>query len=1074
MTLRNLYDGDKPAASELKDPYVPSGTPAQPANGQTNSLTVVPTSQPTQGQANSSLSGLPVQPSDELKNATAKKKPLDLEKLANSLDKEIILKEYEIDSKNMRSLMETLSKNHNFRKIDCSGINLTDLDLIKFCSKFPPKLRELDISHNGISQDGVERLADVLKPHTFLTKLNLSNNNIGIQGLRTLLEVIKNNECLLVMNYKKTSTEESNEYIALQNEINNILSERQEYRLSLILEEYQRENKELKNSPQPQPMHGQTVRLEQPANALTSPSPQQPRAILVCDYDSIPLPRHYMVSDACKRLVDFLSTYGQIPYSGGLNVYTRLSNINQETMMEFAANNFDVQPVLPDSRHHPGRSEVVDKRIIKKIYNFAAESKPGDTVVIMTGDGGFNNDMLALRNMHHLNVVLIYPPQGPEKFVYTWRNNYDLCLMSDHIKIEPNKLYLKKVGMHISFTVMTPKGEVIRDFKLDQPLAPEVFELGELNKMKDIILHEASKTGHIRKNNSFDWYQLLDVDNKVEPLVKGLRSICKHFSENVCDFPVDPKTQIGCKFLHLCSTCGSKEHGAISCPKNTKPKPLCGHFAKGNCKYGKRCNLSHDCPDCGTAGGEFRCLKCAGLSAQSKLNNAPSPLPGVESKISSVEQDQKASAVNPSGPLRGTGVISGPVPEDVLTSNKRCPGTFFCVTGLECKYYHLPPERVLFLNNGGKGIKKICIEACTYGEECPRRSTCTFAHNQSEFVCMYCAAKGDHLGRHCPKRTEDRKQHAAKGGRCNPNDENGKDPGNGKGGPGGGNGQGGRGGSSRGRGQGNRQNTGNGGRANGQVSANGGGSNRGSKRTRSQEATQCLASKSQPTEKMIVSKLFETKKTSSPKIAELASAANVSASELKDSNTLIAGSAVAEQKVTVPVADLSIDISSVIQEQATAATSSALLKNANVVDTEAKDAVPTQQKSEAALGTPKEKASATMHTSAIISKLSDKQDTKTTASKTSMVAMVAAKEKTADVKADQVATKLNTVKAKTATGKTEVKNATSQQQESKLNSAEKKPTHTLANHPNKFNFRVGETTTAEQPQQSCSCTTAVC
>lgn len=99
---------------------------------------------------------------------------------------------------------------------------------------------------------------------------------------------------------------------------------------------------------------------------------------------------------------------------------------------------------------------------------------------------------------------------------------------------------------------------------------------------------------------------------------------------------------------------------------------------------------------------------------------------------------------------------TNPVPRHIYnqrSSDKtRCPDTLFCLAGLECKYDHPPSELILFHNNGGKGVRKYHIEPCTYSEGCTRRSTCTFAHNQSEYVCMFCGGKGDHLGRHCPTR----------------------------------------------------------------------------------------------------------------------------------------------------------------------------------------------------------------------------------------------------------------------------------------------------------------------------------
>lgn len=81
---------------------------------------------------------------------------------------------------------------------------------------------------------------------------------------------------------------------------------------------------------------------------------------------------------------------------------------------------------------------------------------------------------------------------------FHYEAKYELCLMTDEIKPEKDKLYLKKKDKDILYTVLTPSGEVIRDRKLELP-APDDFDLEHLNAMKKQILEKTKEAGHIKK-----------------------------------------------------------------------------------------------------------------------------------------------------------------------------------------------------------------------------------------------------------------------------------------------------------------------------------------------------------------------------------------------------------------------------------------------------------------------------------------------------------------------------------------------------------------------------------------------
>lgn len=71
-----------------------------------------------------------------------------------------------------------------------------------------------------------------------------------------------------------------------------------------------------------------------------------------------------------------------------------------------------------------------------------------------------------------------------------------LCLMSDNIKPERGKLYLREKNGYIEYTVITPNNVIVRDIKLATPLAPNPFTLDNLNRFKEQILKATSEAGH--------------------------------------------------------------------------------------------------------------------------------------------------------------------------------------------------------------------------------------------------------------------------------------------------------------------------------------------------------------------------------------------------------------------------------------------------------------------------------------------------------------------------------------------------------------------------------------------------
>ncbi len=92
---------------------------------------------------------------------------------------------------------------------------------------------------------------------------------------------------------------------------------------------------------------------------------------------------------------------------------------------------------------------------------------------------------------------------------------YEFYLMSDEIKLERNKLYVREKNNHFAYTVITPNGEVVRDIEIASLPAPNPIPLDKLNKVKNKILEVALKAGHIQFGESLVIYQYDAKENKL-------------------------------------------------------------------------------------------------------------------------------------------------------------------------------------------------------------------------------------------------------------------------------------------------------------------------------------------------------------------------------------------------------------------------------------------------------------------------------------------------------------------------------------------------------------------------------
>lgn len=104
----------------------------------------------------------------------------------------IHLRDNKIGSKNALAILKALKENLGFKVLDVSSCDLKDL----FC--FPmtlviashPVLQELDLSGNGITDEGVIKLLEGIKRTKSLTKLNLMGNKVKSHSIKPLLDTI--------------------------------------------------------------------------------------------------------------------------------------------------------------------------------------------------------------------------------------------------------------------------------------------------------------------------------------------------------------------------------------------------------------------------------------------------------------------------------------------------------------------------------------------------------------------------------------------------------------------------------------------------------------------------------------------------------------------------------------------------------------------------------------------------------------------------------------------------------------------------------------------------------------------
>lgn len=312
---------------------------------------------------------------------------------------------------------------------------------------------------------------------------------------------------------------------------------------------------------------------------------------------------------------------------------------------------------------------------------------------------------------------------------------------------------------------------------------------------------ERSFTDDARWKASISWVKLLSI-----PSLKADIKPCHHFNRNTCSIDKD------CKFAHICSSCGSDDHGSFCCPNLGRKVPECKYFVLGGCKFGNKCRHIHICHTCRVKSSLVTLDTATARYTVSDIHR-PDCRMFIDWQNSTAAVNIKQNTLTPVTPTIVTPakpqlqlvldprllptnfqpasipvpryvptkppLVSAPVsqrrrhaqkslsqqqqniqsqPQSLRGENKKqtlldnqCGFGFFCPEGNQCQKHHTKAEKECFENNGGRGPKKYRTEMCREGAECAKQN-CNYAHNQGEMVCYFCTKRGDHIGRNCPKR----------------------------------------------------------------------------------------------------------------------------------------------------------------------------------------------------------------------------------------------------------------------------------------------------------------------------------
>lgn len=112
---------------------------------------------------------------------------------------------------------------------------------------------------------------------------------------------------------------------------------------------------------------------------------------------------------------------------------------------------------------------------------------------------------------------------------------YEICLMSDDIKPEKDMLYIRKKDSKLTYTVITPSGNIVRDILIDGIQVPNSLDIKSLAALKPTILAASAKNDHTHNPKIEIW----EFNNDQKSVLTEFKA-----QSTVCSLAVAPSGQL--------------------------------------------------------------------------------------------------------------------------------------------------------------------------------------------------------------------------------------------------------------------------------------------------------------------------------------------------------------------------------------------------------------------------------------------------------------------------------------------------------------------------------------------------
>lgn len=124
--------------------------------------------------------------------------------------KRLKLRDNEIKWHGATILADALRNNTTLEMLDLRNNRVSDLGAHSLVLSITTStLKSLNLESNGITEEGAQYLAEMLKAHRFLTELYLSKNQIGDRGVQLLANALSNTKLNIEKHSNKVVSDEN-------------------------------------------------------------------------------------------------------------------------------------------------------------------------------------------------------------------------------------------------------------------------------------------------------------------------------------------------------------------------------------------------------------------------------------------------------------------------------------------------------------------------------------------------------------------------------------------------------------------------------------------------------------------------------------------------------------------------------------------------------------------------------------------------------------------------------------------------------------------------------------------------